>query len=139
MIGMLFIVLAAALVSMALIQGLRMFYAQDNRTALFLNGASVLDTMVAEIRNATSVTTTTTDELAFVQSGSSVVYAWDSDTKILSKTEGGDTVNLLSGVENFAFSYDNPADVKFVSVYMVLKNADNVVATFESGGGPRNL
>ncbi|MCX5751895.1 MAG: type II secretion system protein [Candidatus Saganbacteria bacterium] len=139
MIGMLFIVLAAALVSMALVQGLQLFYAQDNRTALFVNGESVLDGMIMDLRHATSFVTTTSSNLCFISNGSTILYSWDDDAKILNKTTAGNTVSLLSGVEDFSFSYDNPTNAKFVSVYMVLKDADNVITTFESGGGPRNL
>jgi type II secretory pathway pseudopilin PulG len=134
-----FIVMASAVVCMAFVTGLRMFYAEDNRMGSFIDASAVLDGMILDLRHATSFVSKTATTMSFVKNGVTISYSWDNGAKTVSRSESGDTAVLLGGVENLSFSYDNPATTKYVSVFMILKNADNVISTFESGGGPRNL
>jgi len=143
-IGM--ISLAMAVIFMAFYVGLNIFLAEMSSSEVYLECNKGIESIAKRLRGATEILNSGAQNISFymplAEGGATreaVAYSWNGtpgDPLLISVD--GDVRTLSNNVHDFELAYDNPSDIKMVTIRLMV-SIDEETSTLESSVRLRNL
>ncbi len=148
-IAMAIITIAMGVVFMAFSLALRLFVEEATRTDVYIEADRGMSKMVQELRGAKQIINASSREVTFWltdvndngtrEAEETATFSWSgSPESSLDRIISSETIPIAYGVHDFNLQYDNPSDIKLISIKLTIGEG-TALATLESSIKLRNI